>query len=530
MHANAPMLNGTLRTALGLGGALIGSDNVNVDWLYKSLFWSPNATAAAVDAISAGVDQEMGSGMYARLLPAALASGELAEAVVDRAAGNVLRAKLAANLFDAPFVNVSLEPLVVHSDAHVALARAAAAEGIVLLGNAAGLLPLGDLGARFKSVAVIGPNGGGCDADVTKMCAARLNQVGNYSPLGAPTAPSATGASPFGVYLVEDALRVQFPALNVTFSRGADIDASAYNPQMLADAVALSQQADLVFLVLGDSACNGGGPGGFGGCTCGEGADRTSLDLPGTQQLLLQAVLNATGNLAGAELPLAYQYAGIAPLSGGRVVPVVVVLIHGRPATFDSSNHNWLQPGAASGSATALLTAWLPSEQGGLAIVDVASGAVNPSGRLAQAWPRSGGHVRSPSSPSWQQPNSQGDNPFFEPRNNDGGWAPLFPLLHGGSYTTFAFSALAALAARPARAKLLVGARRRRRHALRAGQEYRRARRRHRCRRLLRPARAEGYPLGAHARGLRKGASRGRRRRRSAAARAPYRHRPLGGE
>ena len=340
----------------------------------------------------------------------------------------------------------------------MALARAAAAEGIVLLGNAAGLLPLGDLTSRFKNVAVIGPNGGGCDADVTKMCAARLNQVGNYSPLGgkrrgapAHPAPSATGASPFGVYLVEDALRAQFPALNVSFARGADIDSTTYNQQMLADAVALAQEADLVFLVLGDSACNGGGPGGFGGCTCGEGADRTSLDLPGTQQLLLQAVLNATFNLANASLPLAYKFAGITPLRGGTVVPVVVVLIHGRPVTFDAANRNWLEPGAsaADGASTAVLTAWLPSEQGGLAIVDAVTGAVNPSGRLSMAWPRSSGHVRSPSSPSWQQPNSQGDSPFFEPRNGDGSWAPLFPLLHGGSYTTFAFSSLSASPAGP---------------------------------------------------------------------------------
>jgi beta-glucosidase len=383
----------------------------------------------------------MGEGWYTRYLPEAVASGALSETVVDRAAGNVLRAKFAARLFDSPFVDTSLEPLVVHSAEHVELTRAVASESIVLLENSAGLLPLGSL-SQFKQIAVIGPNGGGCDPDVTKRCDARINQVGSYSPLDGGGGV-ARGASPFGVFLVEDALRAQYSQANVTFARGADIDSTSLNMPMLSAALDLAAAADLVFLVLGDSACVGGKP--FGDCTCGEGADRTSLDLPGTQQLLLQAVLNVTGNLVGVELPHAFQLAGLVPFTRpGGPVPVVVVLVHGRPVTFDASNHNWLLPGAGAGSRTALLTSWLPAEQGGLAILDVVTGKVNPAGKLAQAWPRSSGHVRGPSSPSWQQPNSQGNCPFFEPRNNDGSWAPLFPLLHGLSYTRFTFAALTA--------------------------------------------------------------------------------------
>ena len=353
----------------------------------------------------------------------------------------MLRAKFAAGLFDSPFVDPSLENHVVHSAAHVELARTVASESIVLLENSAGVLPLGTSLNQFKRIAVIGPNGGGCVEDVTQRCDGRTNQVGSYSALD--NGAAAHGASPFGVYLVEDALRAQYPQANVSFARGADIDSTTLNVTMLSTAVSLAAASDVVFLVLGDSAC--GGTRAFGDCTCGEGADRTSLDLPGTQQLLLQSVLNATGNLVGAELPLAFQLAGLTPfIRPGGPVPVVVILVHGRPVTFDASNRNWLMPGTGVGSRTALLTAWLPAEQGGFAIVDVLTGKVNPSGKLAQAWPRSSGHVRGPSSPSWQQPNSQGNCPFFEPRNNDGSWAPLFPLLHGLSYTTFTFSDLVA--------------------------------------------------------------------------------------
>ena len=429
MHANSDVLDGLLRQRLGFGNALIGSDNLNVNWLYSAFHYSPSEEQAAIDAITAGVDQEMGSGWYTTYLPGALAGGRVDPAVIDRAAGNVLRAKFAAGLFDSPFVDPGLAPAVVHSAAHVALTRSTAAESIVVLANKAKLLPL-DL-SRFANIAVLGPTGGGCSPDVTQSCAARLNQDGNY------------GDNAQATYLVEDALRASLPSANITYARGADIDSWQLNRAQLDAAVALAEASDLVLLVLGDSSCNGGGSGGFGGCTCGEGADRTSLDLPGSQQLLLQAVLNVTGNLADAPLPTSYQYAGMTALvRPGGVIPVVVILIHGRPVTFDSANRNWLLP-------PTLLSAWLPAEQGGLAIVDVLSGAINPSGRLAQAWPRSAGHLRGPSSPSWQQPNSQGTGPFFEPRNDDGSWAPLFPLLAGESYTSFAFSALSSTPAGP---------------------------------------------------------------------------------
>ena len=364
-----------------------------------------------------------------KYLPGALAAGRVDPAVIDRAAGNVLRAKFAAGLFDSPYVDPSLAPTVVHSAAHVALTRSTAAESISVLANTAKLLPL-DL-SRFRNIAVLGPTGGGCSPDVTQGCKARDNQDGNYGDAAPDT------------YLVEDALRATLPGANIEYSRGADIDSWQLNRTQLDAAVALAQASDLVLLVVGDSSCNGGGPGGFGGCSCGEGADRTSLDLPGSQQLLLQAVLNATGNLVNATLPTAMQYAGMTAFARpGGAIPVVVILIHGRPVTFDSANRNWLLP-------PTLLSAWLPAEQGGFAILDVLTGAVNPSGKLAQAWPRSAGHLRGPSSPSWQQPNSQGVAPFFEPRNDDGSWAPLFPLLAGESYTSFAFSALSSAPAGP---------------------------------------------------------------------------------
>jgi hypothetical protein len=62
------------------------------------------------------------------------------------------------------------------------------------------------------------------------------------------------------VFLVEDALRAQYSQANVTFARGADIDSTSLNVPLLSAALDLAAAADLVFLVLGDSACVGGKP------------------------------------------------------------------------------------------------------------------------------------------------------------------------------------------------------------------------------------------------------------------------------
>ena len=47
----------------------------------------------------------------------------------------------------------------------------------------------------------------------------------------------------------------------------------------------------------------------------------------------------------------------------------------------------------------AVVAAWRPGEAGGRAVLDVITGAVNPSGKLTQNWVRSVGAVRGPESP-----------------------------------------------------------------------------------------------------------------------------------
>ena len=121
--------------------------------------------------------------------------------------------------------------------------------------------------------------------------------------------------------------------------------------------------------------------------------------------------------------------------------PVVAVLIHGRPVTFVKWN---LLPRLG-----AVLAAWRPGCEGGSAIWDLLTGAVAPSGRLAQSWVRRVGQVKSQASPWYSA--LQGDfdqvgyNGDLMSSGGDGelsSWQPQWPFGFGLSYTAFAVAPL----------------------------------------------------------------------------------------
>lgn len=385
-----------LRAQGNFSGALLASDMCDVGLLGPHGFRvAADLESAAVLAMSASLDQELcnaedGRGQAFPLIPGAIAKGLMPESALDRAASSVLRAKFAAGLFDSrALVNDSNLGLL-NSPAHREVARRAAAEGIVLLKNENNLLPLtlGGRGAATR-IAVIGPLAG-C-ADNSSDCVATRSQCGGYTSWGV------------------DVVSVLAAALNetgaaVTYTPGADVGGNVTTG--FAAALAAARAADVVLFVGGDS-----GGLGWNANTCGEDDDRALLELPGVQAPLL-AALGASGT------------------------PVVAVLIHGRPVTF--------RPGVLDGVG-ALLAAWRPGAEGGHAVMDVLTGRVPPSGRLAQSWVRSVGQVKSEASPWYHE--LRGD--FGEVSYNgdiksagwdDGSasWAPAWPFGAGLSYTTWA--------------------------------------------------------------------------------------------
>lgn len=353
MHSSGEYLTGLLREQWGFDGVVV-ADYFGVAFLTVMHAIAADRGAAAAAALEAGVDVELPSGdAYLEPLAALVTDGTVPVEIVDRAVLRALKQKEELGLLE-PDAYEDAPPAVVDLDspAHRDVARRLAEESVVLLSND-GVLPLGSWHDKPARVAVIGPNAARPEA--LMGCYSFANHVLAHFP-GVPTG--------FEIPSVAEALAVEFdraglPAPELTFAQGCAVEGD--DTSGFAEAVAAAEAADVAVVVVGDQA------GLFGRGTVGEGNDSESLELPGVQRQLVEAVLAA-----------------------GK--PVVMVLITGRPYAV-----GWALDGAqGSGEAGArkpgaVLQAFFPGEEGGSALAGVISGRVNPSGRLPVSLPRSTG-------------------------------------------------------------------------------------------------------------------------------------------
>lgn len=480
---NFALLNDILRDQWGFDGT-VGSD-------YP-------ATKSGLQSALAGLDQEFGgSNFYADLAPA-VRDGRLARSVLDEHARRVLRMMFRAGSFD------NEQPPAVDPAAHAQIVRKQAAAGMVLLKNDRDLLPLG----APRSVAVSGwyadhvHLGGGGSSKVTPYAAhtvkpldalrakfpgltyttgssqipdalpgsaitgLRADFYAGTNPSGTPlrtvsypdgraldfawpgapeqgvpadgwsarwsgtiTAPStgtyelATTSDDGSRLSVDGQLIVdnwgdhntttrrhrltleagvphQFQVEYYDAGGKGDLrlgwSAPAAHDPRIQEAVAAARTAEVAVVIVGDEST--------------EGEDRGSIDLPGNQDELVAAVTAANPN-------------------------TVVVLETGGPVTMP-----WIS------SAHTVLEAWYPGEQGGNALLDVLTGAAEPSGRLPVTFPVS--LASSPMQTPAQYPGTGGNYDYSERLQVGYRWydatgtAPLFPFGHGLGYTTFQYSGL----------------------------------------------------------------------------------------
>jgi beta-glucosidase len=149
---NRWLLTDVLRKAWGFDGFVI-SDAAATGGAEVLHHTEPNTPTAAAHAFKAGLDVVFQSS-WPQYRPywEAVRRGLVPESVIDSAVTHVLEAKFRLGLFDAPYVNPDSAGLLDGSAEHLALARRAARESMVLLKNR-GILPLSD---TLRSVAVIG--------------------------------------------------------------------------------------------------------------------------------------------------------------------------------------------------------------------------------------------------------------------------------------------------------------------------------------------------------------------------------------
>jgi beta-glucosidase len=382
---NPWLVKDLLRDQMGFQGFVI-SDSYSVLSMTNHGY-SADEKDAARRGIESGVNMDMGSQDYLRNLEALVAEGKVSMGSIDELVREVLIVKLRMGLFEHPYGNTDMKDEVLGKPAHRSATLLAAQKSMVLLRNEGGVLPLSP---NVSSIALIGPLADSAE-DIKGPWTCEWDQAVSVREGLAKALPNTTihyvqGGDMQRAYPMPWEAREGKPA-------PALMDAAQMEVE-LAKAVEAANASELVVMVLGERKD-----------MCGEAASSSTIALGGNQQALLEAVV-ATGK------------------------PVVLVLLNGRPLDI-----TW-----ASENVPAILEAWFPGSEGGNAIADVLTGAVNPGGKLPVSWPRSVGQC-----PIYYNHNAtqspQTDQYFTSLYANDT-TAPLYPFGHGLSYTSFSYSNL----------------------------------------------------------------------------------------
>ena len=380
--ANRWLLTQVLRKTFGFRGWTV-SDNSSVAALQtQGLTIDDKASATA--ALSAGLDMEMvfASAAYAQL-PQALKEGAISPQRLDEAVRRVLEAKIRLGLFERPYVDEAAAFAALRLPENLDAAQVAAERSAVLLRNEGDLLPLDR--RKLRSLAVIGPLADSA-RDAAGPWVFNWNQPATQSILAG----------------IRDKLgsrvRVTYaPGVKVGSRRSPNpmtmMDGKVARPEPadetagIAEAVAAANAADVAVVVVGESYD-----------MIAELGSRATLDLPGRQQELLDAVV-ATGK------------------------PVVVLVMNGRPLDLKDTR------------AAAILDIWYPGSRGGSAVADLLVGDAAPGGKLPFTWPRNASQI-----PMYYARLSTHSPRGVNARYWDQPGGPAFPFGHGLTYTTFAYS------------------------------------------------------------------------------------------
>ena len=376
-----------LRKEMGFRGYVV-SDSDAVEYLYTKHNTAKDMKEAVRQSVEAGLNVRCtfrSPDSFVLPLRELVKEGGLSEEVINDRVRDILRVKFLIGLFDAPYqTDLAGADDEVEKEANEAVALQASRESIVLLKNTDNTLPLNI--DKIKKIAVCGPN-----ADEEGYA------LTHYGPLAVEVTTVLEGIREKAQGKAEvlytkgcDLVDAHWPESEImeyplTPDEQAEIDRATAN----------ARQADVAVVVLGG-----------GQRTCGENKSRTSLELPGHQLKLLQAV-QATGK------------------------PVILILINGRPLSV-----NW-----ADKFVPAILEAWYPGSKGGTAVADILFGDYNPGGKLTVTFPKTVGQIpfNFPYKPASQIDGGKNPGPDGNMSRINGA---LYPFGYGLSYTTFEYSDL----------------------------------------------------------------------------------------
>ncbi len=352
------------------------------DWAFPGWMMSDWGAVHDVKDALAGLDQESGQQFdrevyFDKPLTAAVASGAVPAARISDMARRILRSMFAVGLFDFPATKT---PVDVAADE--AVAREAATQGIVLLANRGGLLPLSH---DIKRILVIGGH-----ADYGVLSGGGSSQV---IPNGGQSLAVPMGGDGFvGKFRVQ----VYDPSspVKAIAARQAGLEVHYYDGSYPAAAAAFAKQADVAIV--------------FATQWMIEGEDVPDLTLPNGQDALIEAVAKANPH-------------------------TIVVLETGGPVLMP-----WLD------QVGAVMEAWYPGAKGGDAIADILFGVAEPSGRLPITFPAGAAQLPRPEIPGYGlKEGAAFDVDYSEGADVGYRWfarkaaKPLFPFGFGLGYTSF---------------------------------------------------------------------------------------------
>ena len=381
---NDRILNKILKEEWGFDGAVIS------DW---------GGTHVTDEAIENGLDLEMGTGTngldskygnsynaYHLAMPylERLKDGRASMEVLDDKVRRVLRLNFRTAM------NSSKPYGSLNSPEHNAAARKIAGEGIVLLKNEDNILPI-DL-EKTSKILVVGENA------IKKMTvgggSSSLKAQNECTPIvGLREAVGDKAQIVYQRGYVGDLLRTYN-----SVDTGIDLTDPRSEEQLIADAVAEAEDADLVLFFGGLNKAKG---------QDAEGRDRSAMALPYAQDKVIEAIAEVNDN-------------------------IVVVIVSGNAVEMP-----WIE------KVDGVVESWFLGSQAGHAIADVLLGKVNPSGKLPFTFP-----VKLEDNAAHALDSYHKDSLTVEYKEGifvGYRWAekqnikPLFAFGHGLSYTTFEY-------------------------------------------------------------------------------------------
>lgn len=385
-----------LRNDFGFKGYVV-SDSDAVEYLYTKHHVAEDMKEAVKQSVEAGLNVRCtfrAPDGYVLPLRELVKEGTVSMETIDSRVRDILRVKFLTGAFDHPYqLDYEAADKEVNGEEHNSVALRASLESLVLLKNSASVTSFGTDGktlplnaSALKRVAVIGPN-----ADNTEYAHF------HYGPLATKAVSVYDGLKKAleGKAEVKYAKGCELVDKNWPLSEILPTDPDPEELGMIAEAVKIAEESDVAIVVLGG-----------GGRTSGENKSRSSLELPGRQNLLLKEI-KKTGK------------------------PVVVVLINGRPLSVNY----------ADAVADAIIEAWYPGAHGGTAIAAALLGDYNPGGKLTVTFPKTVGQIpfNFPFKPASQVDSHPGTGPEGKQSRINGA---LYDFGYGLSYTEFKYSDL----------------------------------------------------------------------------------------